>query len=330
MSKSPCDAAFLQYGSLIKKTAVKLIEFGKVAFTDFRTLSEIKLAMREKDVRGLKVPYSDAVLATGPEERLGSHMGFNLEQLRQLGDTIVADLDQELGGIGWWSAYKDVDQQSRVLISDYLVACARAIAENLIEAKAHRLELDHAIDDFRKWLERGVSAKGVRIPPPHGPYEDLSNYRVSAHLVGVFRAFGSALDCLAACIVGVGGIPTGIVRTDLSTTKQELGKIASTSPRLAEFESALRGFEADSGPDGWLGWLIAMRNMLVHRGRRVLSWNIDVDDGIVKDFVLHLPKSPELSDVEAWINAGGYIAALLHVSHDTFLDQLEESVHRDT
>ncbi len=284
--------------------------------------------MREKDIKGLKVPYSGAALAIGPEERLGTHLGFNFERVRQLGDIVVADLDPDLGGIEWWHAYKDLDNQTRVLISDYLVACARAIPQNLIEAKVFRLELDHAIDDYRKWLTRGVTAKGLRIPPPHGPYEDLSHYRVSAHLVGIFRAYGSALDCLAACIVGVGGVPTEVVKTNLGIAMGALNKIAIGCPRLAEFENALQGFEADSGPTGWLRWLVEMRNMLVHRGRRVLSWNIDADDGIVRDFVLHLSMSPELSDVEACVNADGYLAALLHVSHETFLDQLEESIHK--
>lgn len=44
----------------------------------------------------------------------------------------------------------------------------------------------------------------------------------------------------AIAIVGAGGLPTGIVRIDLSTTKQELGKIANTCPRLAEFGDALQ------------------------------------------------------------------------------------------
>ncbi|MBX7555326.1 hypothetical protein ABZX95_47645 [Streptomyces sp. NPDC004232] len=53
-------------------------------------------------------------------------------------------------------AYPDLDRQTRILLSDYLVACARAVADNLIEAQVERLELDHAVDDFRKWIERGI------------------------------------------------------------------------------------------------------------------------------------------------------------------------------
>jgi hypothetical protein len=49
--------------------------------------------------------------------------------------------------------------------------------------------------------------------------------------------------------------------------------------------------------------------------------------GVVEDFILILPKSPELTEVDAWVRAGGYAATQLHVSHEAFLRSLSTSVH---
>jgi hypothetical protein len=41
----------------------------------------------------------------------------------------VVDLDKAVHGIGWWKAYPDLDRQTRILLSDYLAACARTIPD---------------------------------------------------------------------------------------------------------------------------------------------------------------------------------------------------------
>jgi hypothetical protein len=125
----------------------------------------------------------------------------------------------------------------------------------------------------------------------------------------------------------VGAVPTGLVRTDLGDAKRQLERAAKQHPRLANLETSLKQFEADAGPTGWIDWLLAMRNMLVHRGRRIVSWNIvRGEHDNIEGFVINLPRSPELTEVDAWVQAGGYVASEFQVSHAAFLDALFESV----
>ena len=163
-------------------------------------------AVRESDVHRLKTRYLSPVVPEPEEGRLGPALGIDLRAITQLGDAFVSDLGSKKHGIEWWSSHTKLDHKTRILISDHLVACARAIPQNLLEARVYELELSHAIDDFRSWLERAVSAKKVTVPPPRGPYDDLASYRISANLVGIFRAFASALDCLGG-LLGRGRSP---------------------------------------------------------------------------------------------------------------------------
>jgi hypothetical protein len=173
--------------------------------------------MLDKDARRLKVPYPSTMR---PEDaglaRIAGPLGVNLASPLELGDEIVADLDATAHGIGWWQGYQDIDRKTRIFLSDYLVACARAVPGNLVEAEVERLELDHAADDYLKWMERGAGPRGkFTVKPPRGPYEELSYCRAGTHLTGMLRAWGSALDCVGGCIIGVAGLPSNLVRADL-------------------------------------------------------------------------------------------------------------------
>jgi hypothetical protein len=60
-------------------------------------------------------------------------------------------------------------------------------------------------------------------------------------------------------------------------------------------------------PDGWLEWSLEMRNMLVHRPRRLWFITTDLVDpssgDATKGWSYMLPRSPEWSDVEIWRGA---------------------------
>ncbi len=103
--------------------------------------------MLDEEVTRLSEPYQGEVK---PEEpgllRVASPLGLNLATSVALGDEIVDDLDKAVHGSAGGKAYPDLDQQTRILLSDYLAACARAIPDNLVEAQVERLEHDHAAD----------------------------------------------------------------------------------------------------------------------------------------------------------------------------------------
>jgi hypothetical protein len=258
--------------------------------------------------------------------RLNDELGLGIGSVIDLGDTLRDDLGASSYGIDWWTSYPALSRKTRIFISDYLVACARDMTTNLIEAYAYRLEFDHALDDFKDNMKRGIRRNAAVIPPPRGVYDYLSYLRVSAHLVGMLRAFGSALDCLGGCVVGVAGLPTDIVRTSLHQAKETLGSQRHVA-RLSHLHDDLLRCEADAGPEGWIPWLVGMRNTAMHRARRVVTFNLNRGPGGQVDLDLLLPRSPELTEVEAWIHSGGQVASHFEVPADAFLTQLAASVH---
>jgi hypothetical protein len=284
--------------------------------------------MLEKDTKRLKVAYPGPMRPEDPGLlRLAGPLGLDLRKPVQLGDEIVADLDSRVYGIGWWQEYQDIDTKTRIFLSDYLVACARAVPGNLVEARVEHLELNHAEDDYRKWMERGVKPDGkFAFKPPRGPYEELSYLRVETHLAGMLRAWGSALDCVGGCIIGVAGLPADLVRADLKTARDSLRAPAQGSLVLRQLQADLERAEAQAGPPGWREWLLGMRNTVVHRGRRTVTWSSVVDATGLTGFTLRLPVSPEMTDVKGAVSADGYIAASFAAPAAEMLDQLGSTV----
>src|ERR1700749_1933938 len=132
--------------------------------------------MLSKDANRLKKSYSP-LAQPGDSDllRIAAPLGLDLADLVALGDEIVGDLDPKVYGIGWWSAYSDIDRKTRILSSDYLATLARTVPDNLVEARIERLEPDHAVEDFRQWFERSVSpGRRLVVKPPRGPFDDLA------------------------------------------------------------------------------------------------------------------------------------------------------------
>jgi hypothetical protein len=284
--------------------------------------------MLDRDISRLSELYPSTMPLDGPPLlRLADPLGLNLRNSIQLGDEIFEDLDVITYGIGWWKAYSDLDKQTRILLSDYLLACVRAIPDNLVEAEIELLELDHAIEDYRNWMNRGIENNDrYTVEPPRNPYEELSNRRVRTHLAGALRAWGSALDCVGGCIIGVTGIPGDLVKADMYTARESLQKHCPGDSLLEQLQVSLEKAEMGAGPTGWRDWLLGMRNTVVHRGRRTVTWSGNLGAGEVLDFDLRLPIAPDRTEVDAVILSGGVIAATFKAPAADMLDELSKTV----
>lgn len=286
--------------------------------------------MLSKDLNRLKSSYPAAAFRPGESDlvRLSGPLGLDLVDLVALGDEIIGDLDLVVKGIGWWSAYTDIDRKTRILLSDYLASLARTVPDNLVEARIERLELDHAAEDFRQWFERGVKpGRPLVVKPPRGPFDELTVRRVSTHMAGMLRAWGTALDCIAGCTVAVAGLPTDLKRADTKTAREALAKAGATHARLAALQADLERAEGAAGPAGWREWLLGMRNTYVHRARRTATWSGDVDPPGLTGFSLQLPVSPDLTEVEAVVHAGGQLASMFTAPAADMLDRLAQTVN---
>jgi hypothetical protein len=129
------------------------------------------------------------------------------------------------------------------------------------------------------------------------------------HVAGVFRAVGSALDCLAGTIIGVAALPLPILTADFDRTRRWLAERGHRHPEWRRLAEHLDAVIDQAGPSGWLKWAVDMRNMLVHRGRRltmVAPYMTDYPTLIVPASVIAdrtevahlLPRDPGRSEVE--------------------------------
>jgi hypothetical protein len=138
-------------------------------------------------------------------------LGLRLEELREL----VAALDAQLSAEAWgYAQLDDIDDEvQRAVVSDQIRSAAHGIEENLLEARLHELD----VGDL-------VGPNGLSMPYSNASINDHLRYdRLELHIVGFFRAFGSALDCLAAALIGA-------VRVPMSIRLADMGRLTTFDP----------------------------------------------------------------------------------------------------
>jgi hypothetical protein len=69
-----------------------------------------------------------------------------------------------------------------------------------------------------------------------------------------------------------------------------------------------------------------MRNTIVHRGRRTVTWSGNIGATEVADFGLRLPMTPDRTEVDAIILTGGVIAATFQAPAADMLNALSQTV----
>lgn len=113
-------------------------------------------------------------------------------------------------------------------------------------------------------------------------------------------------------------LQTKILRADFLGTRELLRKIRDAAPRSdgeqkqVEFATRLDALETGAGPQGWVDWLLAFRNMLVHRGRRIEIGQFVPREPSLYDrhgrpilrvrVVTQLPLDPGRSDIEVFLD----------------------------
>ncbi len=275
--------------------------------------------MRTADVTRLKEPYPGD--ATAPSPGPAGALGVEVPRWAALEQEILTDLSVESPfGIGWWAPHPGTSR--RILISDQLYSCTNSVESNLREAALHWLEFLECADRESDFMANAVSVKDgqllVKAPRRNSPIEDITADLVRLHSAGVARALSGALDCLAGTIVGVVALPTSILKASFGGVriifeKQSALKAPSEGEQAqAAFGSRLEALVAAAGPPGWLDWTLALRNMLVHRGRRTEIGQLVPREPVLLGptgtpiprvrVVTQLPLDPGRSDVEVFLD----------------------------
>lgn len=267
--------------------------------------------MRQDDQRRFHSMYSDN--GTQPDRRFGIFLECDVPGASKLVDEILSDLDKTEYGIPWM---RGLDVHKRILVSDYLYQCAYSVETNLVEAKLHLLEWLGARERDNARIADAVSYNGmdfnIKMPPAVAPIDELHSKLTDLHVAGFFRAIGSSLDCLSSLIAGVLGLPTNLRLCGVGSMERALRNIPETAHDLqTKFSMSYESCKNDSGPNDWLNWTNLLRNMLVHRGRRMIYHGLvqrsnplldQHGNTILRcDATMHLPTCPDRTDVEAWI-----------------------------
>jgi hypothetical protein len=218
----------------------------------------------------LRQPYESGEPPAGDaSDRIAQRLGVATPQIRALEVLIIGDLDPTHFGVGWWR--DQLDAPRRILVADQLLLDTGSVATNLLEATMHRLDAEQAWQELQeRYRDHVRQGQPPGAPVPHSPADELPHVAANLHVAGVFRAVGSALDCLAGTLIGVAALPRSIVKADFSATRRWLtlhGRIHHVE--WEQLGGHLESVIDEAGPDGWLDWAIDMRNMLVHRGRRL-------------------------------------------------------------
>jgi hypothetical protein len=269
--------------------------------------------MRDAELERLNDPYPEGQMGLGP---FADAIGVDVSETLALHDQIFDDLDESKFGIGWWAPHPGASR--RILISDHLVQSVLSVGVNIVEARLHLLEAVNAMDDAARpskfaglRFQNGIPRPN--IPAPGCAADELSGYLAKLHVVGLFRALGSALDCLGATLIGALALPTDIVRADLKRARRVLSKQRDTL--RTKFDALLHEAERAAGPENWLDWVVGMRNMYVHRPRRHQLYQVTIDAPLVhpdgrpipvQHQHLQLPNDPERSDIEVLLDTSGF------------------------
>ena len=157
-------------------------------------------------------------------------LGLRLSETRELIQRFGADFAVEHWG---FAQFADLAERQRAVVPDELWAVNQAIPTNLVEMALHEREVN-----------RLVGSDGLSMPREGAAASDYLVFNsLYAHVAGYFRAFGSALDCLATAIVGVLRLPVSIRRAAWA----DLGrvKIDQLSEDQANRWQALQGTISD-------------------------------------------------------------------------------------
>lgn len=241
-------------------------------------------------------------------------------EVEALSTGIWTDLDENIGGIGWWSDY-EISPAERFDLSDYLLGVVDGVGTHLGIAATYLDEYraKRQTDDFqfRRWVRANTTEplwKGLVLPDARKRKELMS-----AHLYAFFNAASSVLDTLAGTVIGVAGLDLPLVRADLGmfapitsdpdypTKAKRTAKSLAADPESRAAQLGLvRAFRTSldqAGPTDWHLWLNQKRNQLAHRGgrlqleairRKSRSWD--------PDRYMVLDREPDLTTTQSFRN----------------------------
>lgn len=240
-------------------------------------------------------------------EGLEVFLGTDLPYLRRLQSLLAIDMGGTSAvGIGWWEG----ELALNAIVADYIYSLPRSIEENVLNAFLHLEDIKlRNIERIRSYEFAVQGVRGsVQADLKNGPNHYLNEAQINTHCVGFFRAIGSALDCMAALVIGICAIEKEIVTSGFSSIDvKKLNAEKGVFSGCESFQKLLFIFSDDLS---WIEYVSDLRNTYVHRSRRLHVEELKVVDEnprllshrgfpiLRSEIIRHLPAAPFLTDVE--------------------------------
>lgn len=239
-------------------------------------------------------------------------------EVEALAERIVGDLDETVGGIGWWSGYA-LSEETRCGMSDYLIDAVRGVDRHLRMADFYVQEYEQKRKnaDFKvrgRMRDNGGDpvARGADIPA-----DEESRLRLQSYVYAFFNLGCSVLDTLAGTVIGIAALPLPLVKADLAKFTPftrapdypfdhgRLGKSLHSNTEARDIQLRLiRSFRTsvmEAGPGGWHVWMDHKRNQLAHRGGRLQVMAYPrLGRGVVRDQFLLLERDPDKTTIQGF------------------------------
>ncbi len=232
--------------------------------------------------------------------------GLPFEGMREMDSTLNEDFRAADWGFRQLTDITNLEQ--RAVVSDQIAQAASAIPDNLLEMKSQLEALNETCDG------------AFRHPSAETAAMDGKQTRMARmNVTDFFRAAGSTLDCMAAVSIGILRTPLSIEKASFSQLIRGLemhlkGDVPQHQRNsTANFDSMIESVKNDPWP-GWLSWTSDMRNVCIHRARRLfMMLPVDEDKPSTKLHVVtdnpydvlmstsrympHLPTKPALPEL---------------------------------
>ncbi|WP_162943671.1 hypothetical protein [Arthrobacter celericrescens] len=235
-------------------------------------------------------------------------------EVEALSKSVVSDLDESAGGIGWWSGY-GLQAETMAGLSDYLIDAIRGVGRALGMA-------DFTLHDYAQERESADSKMRTRMKNNRGdflargtdkPADEASRLHLQSCVYSFLNLGCSVLDTLAGTVIGIAALKLPLVKADLAKftpfskapeypSAQRIRNTLHPHAEAQAFQLGLiRSFRTsvmDAGPEGWYVWLDHKRNQLAHRGPRLqISAFVPVEPG---PRVILLEREPDKTTIQGF------------------------------
>jgi hypothetical protein len=232
------------------------------------------------------------------------------EPLDVFADQLVAELDDQNGGFGWWVGYNS-DWKTLTLLSDYLIQLVDGVGESLLSASLAAKTHGEMVT-AENYVQRAAARQG-RSPFPLNAQGRRRALTITQSAESCFFHLGQALDRLSVAVIIVGGFEINdAMKLDWGTVEEAAAELPDGSERERYQPKGTPGRTAQEalvapaanwqpfGPDDWFPWMRDTRNGMTHRAGAKKMMLLTTEQKLARVFY----RQPRWSELQSLVYGG--------------------------